>query len=107
VPAAPDRLVGGTLAGAGRVEIHEMSMDGGVMKMRLVKDGLEIKPGETISLQPGAFHLMFIGLKSPLENGRQVKGTLVFQHAGTAEVTCDVEPIGARPGAQDGHMNMK
>lgn len=103
----PDRLVGGTLDGAGRVEIHEMSMDGGVMKMREVKGGLEIKPGETVSLQPGAFHLMFTGLKSPLEKGKPVNGTLVFEHAGTADVSYDVEPVGGRPGAGDGHMNMR
>jgi copper(I)-binding protein len=103
----PDRLVGGTLTGAGRVEIHEMSMDGGVMKMREVKGGLQIAPGETVSLQPGAFHLMFMGLTSPLEKGRPVKGTLVFENAGGVEVTYDVEPIGAKPGARDEHMNMK
>jgi copper(I)-binding protein len=104
---SPDRLVGGTLAGAGRVEIHEMSMDGGVMRMREVNGGLQIAPGETVALQPGAFHLMFMGLTSPLEKGKPVKGTLVFEHAGTVEVTYDVEPIGAKPGARDEHMNMK
>ncbi len=104
---APDRLVGGTLAGAGRVEIHEMSTEGGVMKMREIKGGLEIKPRETVSLQPGAFHLMFMGLTSPLEKGKPVKGTLVFEHAGTVEVIYDVESIGAKPSARDEHMNMK
>jgi hypothetical protein len=45
----PDRLIGGSLEGAARVELHEMSMDGGVMKMREVKGGLEIKPGESVA----------------------------------------------------------
>jgi len=67
---APDRLVGGTLAGAGPVEIHEMSTEGGVMKMREIKGGLEIKPSETVSLQPGSLHLMLMGLTSPLEKGK-------------------------------------
>jgi copper(I)-binding protein len=44
----PDRLVGGSVAFAGRFEIHEMAMDGGVMKMRALPKGIEIKPGETI-----------------------------------------------------------
>jgi copper(I)-binding protein len=101
----PDRLIGGGLEGAARVEIHEMSTDGGVMKMREVKGGLEIKPGASVSLQPGAFHLMFVGLTSPLEKGRPVKGTLVFEHAGTLSVTYDVEAIGAKPSSEP--MKMK
>jgi copper(I)-binding protein len=101
----PDRLIGGSLEGAARVEIHEMSMDGGVMKMREVKGGLEIKPGATVSLQPGALHLMFVGLTSALEKGKPVKGTLVFEHAGTLPVTYDVEAIGAKPSSEP--MKMK
>jgi periplasmic copper chaperone A len=62
-----------------------MSMDGGVMKMRQVAGGLEIKPGETVSLRPGAFHLMFVDLTSPLEKGKPVKGTLLFERAGAVE----------------------
>jgi copper(I)-binding protein len=102
----PDRLIGGTLAGAGRLEVHEMSMDGGVMKMREVKSGLEIKPGETVSLRPGAVHLMFVDLTSPLEKGKPVKGTLIFERAGNIEVTYDVEAIGARSSGPDEHKNM-
>ena len=101
----PDRLIGASLEGAAGVEIHEMSMDGGVMKMREVKGGLEIKPGENVALQPGAFHLMFVGLTSPLEKGKPVKGTLVFEHAGTLPVTYDVEAIGAKPSSEP--MKMK
>ena len=101
----PDRLIGASLEGAAGVEIHEMSMDGGVMKMREVKGGLEIKPGENVALQPGAFHLMFRGLTSPLEKGKPVKGTLVFEHAGTLPVTYDVEAIGAKPSSEP--MKMK
>ena len=62
----PDRLVGGSSPIAGRVEVHEMSMDKGVMKMRPVKDGLEIKPGASVELKPGSYHLMFVDLKQPI-----------------------------------------
>src|SRR6266850_793809 len=48
-----DRLIGGSTPAAGKFEIHEMSMDGGVMKMRQLPNGIEIKPGETVELKPG------------------------------------------------------
>jgi periplasmic copper chaperone A len=50
----PDRLTGGSFENAGRVEVHSMSMDGGVMKMAPVDGGLEIKPGDTIGFSPAA-----------------------------------------------------
>lgn len=92
--SAPDRLVGGSLPIAGQVEVHEMSMVDNVMKMRRL-DGLEIKPGATIELKPGGFHLMFMELKDGLKAGQTIKGTLVFEKAGTVEVEYLVAPIGA------------
>jgi len=93
----PDRLIGGSNAVAGKFEIHEMSMDGGVMKMRMMPKGIEIKPGQTVELKPGSYHLMFIGLKQPFEQGKRVKGTLQFEKAGTVEVEYAVEAIGGTP----------
>lgn len=93
--STPDRLTGGTFAQAGGVEIHQMSMDRGVMRMRELKEGLEIKPGATVELQPSANHLMFIDLKRPLAKGEHVKGTLVFEKAGAVEVEYAVEAVGA------------
>ena len=90
----PDRLVGGTVPFAGRFEVHEMAMDGGVMKMRELSKGLEIKPGETVELKPGGYHVMFMDLKSGLKEGEVVKGTLVFEKAGKVEVEYRVGPIG-------------
>ncbi len=81
-----------------KFEIHEMSMDGGVMKMRPLPKGIEIKPGETVELKPGSYHLMFVGLKQPFEKGKRVKGTLQFEKAGTVEVEYVVEAIGGSPG---------
>jgi copper(I)-binding protein len=100
--AEPDRLVGGTIAAAAKLEIHEMSLQGDVMRMRPLEAGLEIKPGETAELKPGGAHLMFTGLKRPLKEGDTVKGTLVFDKAGTVAVEYAVRPVGARTG---GHQH--
>jgi copper(I)-binding protein len=99
---APDRLVGGTVANAAKFEIHEMKVVNGVMQMRPVTQGLEIKPGETLELKPGSYHLMFVDLKAPFEQGKRVKGTLVFEKAGTVEVEYVVEAIGG-PAQPDHH----
>ena len=95
---APDRLVGGTTDISRRFEVHEMKMEGGVMKMRPVANGIEIKPGQTVSLDPSGYHVMFVGLKKPLAQGEPVKATLVFEKAGKVDVTFTVEGIGAQTG---------
>ncbi|MBN8966755.1 MAG: copper chaperone PCu(A)C, partial [Rhizobiales bacterium] len=82
----PDRLVGGSTVGADKFEIHEMSVTNGVMKMRPIAQGVEIKPGATVEFTPGGYHLMFVGLKAPFEKGKRVKGTLQFEKAGTVDV---------------------
>jgi copper(I)-binding protein len=92
----PDRLVGGT-SPAGKVEVHEMSMDKGVMKMRPVSGGLEIKPGETVELKPGAFHLMIMDLKQQIESGKPFKASLNFEKAGPVEIQFNVVAPGAPP----------
>ena len=99
----PDRLMGGSLVAAGRFEIHEMTMSNGVMQMRALPRGLEIKPGETVELKPGSFHLMFMELRQPLEPGKSVKGTLAFEKAGTIDLEYSVEPIGGPPPGHRGH----
>jgi len=100
--AQPDRLVGGSLTGAREVEVHEMSTSNNVMKMRHLKDGLEIKPGQTVELKPGGYHLMLTGLSDGLKQGQKVKGSLTFEKAGTVEVEYAVAPVGAATG---GHMH--
>jgi copper(I)-binding protein len=106
----PDRLVGGSTSVAGRFEIHEMSMDNGVMRMRPLKDGLEIKPGQTVEFKPGSYHLMFLDLKQPIKEGDRVKGTLDFQKAGHIDVEYAAVGVGGTPGggakpAADEHMD--
>lgn len=91
----PDRLVGGAAAFAGRVEIHEMSVTDGVMRMAPVEGGLEIAPGETVELKPGGFHVMFMDVKESPRAGDTVPVTLSFQRAGDVTVSMPVAPIGA------------
>src|SRR5215471_14240569 len=84
---------------AGKFEIHEMSMDKGVMRMRPVPAGIVIKPGETVELKPQSIHIMMTGLKQPIEKGKPFKGSLVFEKAGPVEVDFAVEGVGATPAA--------
>ncbi|MBS0232113.1 MAG: copper chaperone PCu(A)C [Proteobacteria bacterium] len=102
-----DKLTGGTFDGAGNVEIHEMKMDGDKMLMRQLKDGLEIKPGETVKFSPGGYHLMFVGLKKPIANGPNIKGSLTFEKAGAVDVTYKVESLGAMKSSDADHSGMK
>src|SRR5499427_821465 len=104
--STPDRLVGGSVAVAGRFEVHRMVMEQGVAKMRPVKGGLEIKPGETVELKPGSFHVMFVGLKKPLSAGDHFKATLVFEKAGQVSVDYDVRAMGSEPGGTMPGMKM-
>ncbi len=93
----PDRLTGGSVEVAKRFEIHEMKMDGGVMKMRELKDGLDIAPGATVELRPGSYHIMMMNLSRPLTKGEKVKGSLTFEKAGKVDVEFAVEAIGGSP----------
>jgi periplasmic copper chaperone A len=94
---------------AAECQIHTMTMDNGVMQMRPVEGGLEIKPGETVTLAPGGFHVMLEHLKHPLEQGNTMKATLKFDNAGTVDVEYPIAAIGApAPGAASGGgMNMQ
>jgi copper(I)-binding protein len=90
-----DRFVGVKSDTSDRVEIHEMSMSDGVMKMRPLPNGLEIKPGETVELKSGGYHLMFMDLKQSLKPGDTFKATLQFEKAGPLEVNFNVNALGA------------
>jgi hypothetical protein len=103
--SAPDWLVGGSLALASEVEIHEMAMSNNVMKMRRLDKGLEIRPGQTVELKPGGHHVMFVGLSAGLKAGEPVKGSLRFEKAGVIEVEFRVAPIGAPSGGGGHHRH--
>lgn len=95
--AAEDRLLSATSPRADRVEIHEMSMDGAVMRMRPVET-LSIAPGQEVELAPGSMHLMFYGVSEPFAEGQDIPLQLTFATAGTIDVSLPV-----RRGAPDGH----
>jgi copper(I)-binding protein len=98
-----DKLVGGSTDAAAKLEVHQMSMNNGVMKMHQVEGGLAIEPGKTVKLAPGGYHLMLVNLKHPFKQGEKVPVTLEFEKAGKVDVTLDVQGIGARaPSAQAG-----
>jgi hypothetical protein len=100
----PDRLIGGSTDIARGFEVHEMTMDGGVMKMRAVAGGIEIKPGQTVTLDPSGYHVMLVGLKEQLKQGGHFKATLQFAKAGKVDVDFTIEGIGATTGGGHDHM---
>lgn len=101
-----DRLTGGTFDRAKKLEVHTMTNEDGVMKMRHLEDGLEVPAGGTVELKPGGLHLMLMGLSSGLKAGETVKGTLTFEKAGNVDVTLTVAPLGADgPAAKDEHQH--
>jgi copper(I)-binding protein len=98
-----DRLVCVSSDAAAECQIHTMSLEGGIMKMRPVEGGLEIPPGGTVALKPAGLHVMLVNLKHPLEPGKMVEVTLKFEKAGTVEVELPIAAIGApAPGVAAG-----
>jgi copper(I)-binding protein len=106
-----DRLMGGSADVAGKVQVHEMSMNNGVMTMRQLDKGLAIEPGKTVKLAPGGYHLMLLDLKGPLKQGDKLPVTLEFEKAGKVKLSLDVQGVGAQSPADesspDGQMHMK
>ncbi|MEP7101629.1 MAG: copper chaperone PCu(A)C [Burkholderiales bacterium] len=94
-----DRLVSASADVAKSVELHEMKMEGDVMKMRQV-EGIEIGGGKTVELKPGGYHLMFVGLKAPLKEGASFPMKLKFEKAGEVTVEVKIEAPGTAHGAK-------
>ena len=92
--SAVDRLLSISSEIAGRVEIHEMAVTDGIMRMRPLPKGVEIAPGLTAKFEPGGLHVMFLDLNRPLEKGDRIKATLRFEKAGAVEVEFVVEAMG-------------
>lgn len=102
--AEPDRLISARSDIAGDTQIHEMAMQGDVMKMRPLANGLEIPAGKTVVLAPGGFHIMFMGLKQTLVEGETITVTLTFEKAGTVDVVLPIEAAAAdAPTAEHAH----
>jgi len=103
-----DRLVSVSGDIAGKIEVHEMAMNDGVMTMRPLVQGLTIDPGKTVTLAPGGYHLMMMDLRKPLKQGDKLPLTLEFEKAGKVAVMLDVQGVGAKgPGGEGGGMMIK
>jgi len=105
------KLVGVSSPVAGLGEVHEMKMEGDVMKMRAIT-ALDLPAGKTVALKPGGFHLMLMDLKTPLKKDSTIPLTLRFKDAQGKESTLDLQvnvstqaPGGASSGSMPGHMN--
>jgi copper(I)-binding protein len=103
---APDRLVSVTTPIAGKAEVHRMTMENGVMIMRPVAGGLEIKPGATVELKPSSLHLMIMNVNQPIEKGKPFTASFTFEKAGTVTVEFTVEDVGATSPAAESMPNM-
>lgn len=99
-----DRLTGVTSPAAAKAQLHEMTNDGGVMKMRDVT-AIDLPPGKPVTLKPGGLHVMMMGLTHPLQPGQSVPLTLHFDRAGAREVSFAVGKVGAMgPESHSGSM---
>ncbi|WP_192180619.1 copper chaperone PCu(A)C [Mesorhizobium amorphae] len=102
--SAPDRLLSISSDVSDKAELHEMGVTDGIMTMRPVSGGLEIPAGGKVVLKPGAYHLMFMGLKRQPKQGEKFSATLTFEKAGTVTVEFAVEGMG-ETGGMDDHAN--
>src|SRR5580700_10074545 len=102
VSPASDRLTGVSTPIAKQAELHNMTMEGGVMKMRPLAD-VDLPANQPVTLKPGGTHIMLVGLNQPLKPGQSFPLTLSFEKAGNREVTVSVETPGAMgPKGQSG-----
>lgn len=95
-----DRLVSASADVSQRVELHEMKMEGDVMRMRQV-EAIELPPNKRVELKPGGLHIMLIGLKAPLKAGERFPMTLRFEKAGEVKLDVAVEAVKAAHGHHD------
>ena len=105
--ARPVRLIAAESPVAGKVEIHRSAMANGVMTMRRQDEGVEIPAGGAVSFAPGGYHLMLMGLKTPLTQGQKTPVTLVFDNGRRAsvELTAQTTAPEAKAGAMGGHQH--
>lgn len=100
--AADDTLISAASPRAERVELHEMTMEGGVMQMRAA-ERIVIAAGGSLELAPGGRHLMFFGVAQPFAEGETIPVTLTFEHAGAIDVSLPVQRPGGASAAHGGH----
>ena len=89
-----DQLVSASSPAAGEVQLHQMSMEGNVMKMGQVKD-IAVPANGSVDLKPGGYHIMLMNIKAPLKAGETVPVKLKFAKAGEVEVKLPVNAVGS------------
>ncbi|WP_423065793.1 copper chaperone PCu(A)C [Devosia sp. CN2-171] len=106
--SSPDRLLGGSTENAKAVQVHQMKMEGDMMKMGEIAGGLEIPAGSTVTLAPGgdAYHLMFMDIIQPLKSGECMDVTLEFEKAGAIPVQLNIGEIAADAPPEHMHHDM-
>lgn len=102
-----DRLTAASSDVAAKVQIHEMAVVNGIMQMRQLVNGLAIPAGGSVTLKPGSYHVMLIGLKKQLVAGQTLPLTLTFAKAGNISVTVPIQAIGATQGGMGGMGGMQ
>jgi copper(I)-binding protein len=101
----PVKLVGVSAAVAGLAQIHEMKMDGNVMKMAPVT-ALALPAGQAVALKPGGYHVMLMDLKSPLEKNTNIALTLNFEDSKGQKFSQTVQAqVGTQAPAATGMMH--
>jgi len=88
--AKPMKVVAASSPVAAAVEIHEMKMEDGVMKMRAV-DALPLPAGQAVALKPGSYHVMLMGLKAPIKAGETVPLTLTVEGEDKKRATVEIK----------------
>jgi copper(I)-binding protein len=101
--AAEDRLISGSSPVAAEVQLHNMIVDNGVMRMRQVEGGIAVPAKGSLQLRPGSYHIMFMGLKRQLRQGERFPVTLRFQRAGSVTVQFAVQPVTSTGPMENGH----
>jgi periplasmic copper chaperone A len=101
-----DRLTAASSDVAAKVQIHEMAVVNGIMQMRPLADGLAVPAGGSVTLKPGGYHVMLIGLKKPLVAGETLPLTLTFANAGNISVTVPIKAMGATQSGKGGMGGM-
>lgn len=102
---ADDRIIKASSPRAGRMELHEMVMDGDVMKMREIEGGIAIPAGATVELKPGGLHIMFFDIAERFEEGQTVPVTLTFEKAGEVTLELPVKDMKEMQGMDHSQMD--
>jgi copper(I)-binding protein len=92
---AGDKLLSVSSAASKGAAVHEMKMDGGVMRMRELPGGLDLPAGQSVTLQPGGNHIMLTNLNAPLKQGQTVPLHLTFQTSAPVDVQAQIGGVGA------------